>query len=191
MLQNDIVLAFKKLSWQTGKDDAGDNYAIFDIGDIQLQIIPRLRPIWGGKRLACVRSVTTKQFTSACTKIFHRNTEKHPHNPLVRGDEDLIQQDYTFKDISALSERLIEWAKIQDVDPALKRLRELPTDSKGTEPLYHLAALALAGDVDKLAYYQRSFEAGDRLGFVPYISKEMIDRAVEIAKDTSSRISTE
>ncbi|TXR48436.1 DUF6990 domain-containing protein [Phyllobacterium endophyticum] len=190
MLQNDIVLAFKELGWQTGKDEGGDNFAILDLGDILLQTIPRLRPITGGKTLDYGGSISTPEFTNTVAKIFSR---KEFHASLIVGWElkPLRQPDFTFEDIRALSTRLIEWAKSQDVDAALKRLRESRTDSKGTEPLYHLAALALAGDVDKLDYYQRSFEAGDRLGFVPYISKEMIDRAVEIAKDTSSRISTE
>ncbi|WP_425603185.1 DUF6990 domain-containing protein [Lysobacter soli] len=58
----------------------------------------------------------------------------------------------------------------------------LPTDSKGAMPLRHLAALALAKDVPRLESYQRAFERGDRPGFVPYIQKKMIDRAVSLAR---------
>ncbi len=48
-------------------------------------------------------------------------------------------------------------------------------------PLRHLAALAIAGDVSCLANYQFSFEQGDRLGFVPYVTQNMIGRALLIA----------
>ena len=54
-------------------------------------------------------------------------------------------------------------------------------------PMRHLAALALAGDVAKLKSYQASFEAGDRLGFVPYITKDYIDRAVALAEKYAAR----
>ncbi len=49
-------------------------------------------------------------------------------------------------------------------------------------PLRHLAALAIAGDVERLNSYKNSFEKGDRLGFVPYITVDMIDRAILIAQ---------
>ncbi|MFV9439627.1 DUF6990 domain-containing protein [Pseudomonas aeruginosa] len=50
-------------------------------------------------------------------------------------------------------------------------------------PLRHLAALAIAGDVSCLANSQFSFEQGDRLGFVPYITQDMIERALLIARN--------
>jgi hypothetical protein len=46
----------------------------------------------------------------------------------------------------------------------------------------HLGALALAGDADRLKFHQDAFERGERLGCVPYISKQMIDRALQIAE---------
>ncbi|WP_414858990.1 DUF6990 domain-containing protein [Pseudomonas aeruginosa] len=61
--------------------------------------------------------------------------------------------------------------------------RALPTNSKGAMPLRNLAALAIAGDVSCLANYQFSFEQGDRLGFVPYITQDMIERALLIARN--------
>ena len=44
-------------------------------------------------------------------------------------------------------------------------------------------ALALLGDIAKLKSYQASFEGGDRLGFVPYVTKGYIDRAVSLAEE--------
>ena len=48
----------------------------------------------------------------------------------------------------------------------------------GARPVWHLAALVVLGDLEKLKFYQASFEAGDRLGFVKYITKNYIDSAV-------------
>lgn len=36
---------------------------------------------------------------------------------------------------------------------------------------------------DRLSSYQRSFELGDRLGFVPYINAQMLERALMVALD--------
>ncbi|MGX7950382.1 DUF6990 domain-containing protein [Oleidesulfovibrio alaskensis] len=62
----------------------------------------------------------------------------------------------------------------------------LPTAAPGTRPIWHLAALVLPSDAAKLKFYQASFEAGDRLGFVPYITKDYIDRAMSLAGEYSS-----
>ena len=85
------------------------------------------------------------------------------------------------------SERSIAWAEEQDLDAELKALAALPTDASGTGPILHLAALAVSGDVAKLQSYQTTFEAGDRLGFVPYIKRDFIDRAVALAGEYAAR----
>ncbi|RMQ97899.1 hypothetical protein ALP94_02834 [Pseudomonas savastanoi pv. glycinea] len=77
-----------------------------------------------------------------------------------------------------MSESAISWARSQNIESGLMFYRNLPTDSKGAMPLRHLAALAIAGDVERLDGYKKSFEVGDRLGFVPYITDAMIDRAL-------------
>jgi hypothetical protein len=38
------------------------------------------------------------------------------------------------------------------------------------------------GDVERLKSYQASFEAGNRLCFVNYVTKDYIDRAVALAE---------
>lgn len=45
----------------------------------------------------------------------------------------------------------------------------------------HLTALAWKGNLDKLIEYEESFAQGHRLGFVPMITADMIDRALDIA----------
>jgi hypothetical protein len=81
-----------------------------------------------------------------------------------------------------MSEKAISWARSQNIESGLMGYRNLPTDAKGAMPLRHLAALAVAGDVERLEGYKKSFDMGDRLGFVPYITASMIDRAILKAK---------
>jgi len=84
--------------------------------------------------------------------------------------------------IIPIAEQVIDWARNVDISSEIKRHARLSTSSKGAMPLRHLAALALLGATEKLEMYRASFESGDRLGFVPYISIEMIERALEIAR---------
>ncbi|MDN3719635.1 hypothetical protein QW131_11790 [Roseibium salinum] len=73
------------------------------------------------------------------------------------------------------------------MDKALRDHAALPTNAPGARPIWHLAALALLGDVAKLKFYQASFEAGDRLGFVNYVTKDYIDRTVSFAERLAAR----
>ncbi len=86
------------------------------------------------------------------------------------------------------SDEAIAWAEAQDLDKALRDYAALPTNVPGARPIWHLGALAVLGDVAKLKSYQASFEAGDRLGFVNYVTKDYIDRAVVLAEKTASRL---
>lgn len=81
------------------------------------------------------------------------------------------------------------WAEAQDLDKALWDHAALPTNAPGARPIWHLAALALLGDVMKLKSYQASCAAGDRLRFVNYITKDYIDRAVALAEELVVRTS--
>ena len=81
------------------------------------------------------------------------------------------------------SDEAIAWAQEQDLGKALRGHAALPTNAPGARPIWHLAALALLGGVAKLKSYQVSFEAGDRLGCVNYVTKDYIDRAVFLAEE--------
>jgi len=125
------------------------------LDDITVESIITLGPTTGGKLLTSSPSVSIDDFDSAVATI---SLAKKDHASLiVGGDERIRQLEFRFEDIQALSARLIDWARQQDVDAALKKLRELPTDAKGRMPRLHLVALALAGDTDRLRFYQESF----------------------------------
>lgn len=90
---------------------------------------------------------------------------------------------FTESDIVSISNELLEWAKQQNVEEGLSIFCNYPTDAVGNMPLKHLGALAIAKDVNRLNYYLESFKAGNRLGFVPYITQDFIERALKIAEE--------
>ena len=89
-------------------------------------------------------------------------------------------------DIAAISRDVLAWAASQSISEGLRCYRDLPTDSAGILPLFHLAAMAMNGEKAILGEYLQSFKDGDRMGFVPYIKEETIGRALDVAKRYAS-----
>ena len=90
------------------------------------------------------------------------------------------------ENVARLSDEAIDWAKKQDLPAALIEHAGLPTNAPGARPIWHLAALAILGDVAKLRSYHSSFVDGDRLGFVNYVTTDYIERALEQAENPPS-----
>ena len=83
--------------------------------------------------------------------------------------------------IEDLLSKVEAWAQHQNLEVGIQKYAELPTDSKGIFPLYHLSALAITGQVAKLEDYLEHFKQGDNMGFAPYIKQDYIERALEEA----------
>lgn len=177
----EILPVFESLGWSCGKDDVGDHFCLMCLEGAQVQIIPTIGKRSGYFRISLSPSVSSEEFTAAAAFILGRDGG---HEPIVVSSvmpEKLIE--LNFEVIVRLSQSVISWASVQDIEKGLAVYRALPTDSKGALPLRHLAALAVAGDVERLAKYQFSFVQGDRLDFVPYVTQEMISRALSLAQD--------
>lgn len=181
MNAKDATIILKSIGWLVYKDEVGDRYTHFKLPDRTIQIVYGLRKWSDYQEFSSTLSLSTDAFSSACGHIQHDNST---YTPLVRARKGLLFRapEITKEHIQQAAEEAINWAKEQDLDQALLDYVALPTDAPGARPIWHLAALALLGDVAKLESYQSSFAAGDRLGFVPYISKDCIDRALAVAE---------
>jgi len=167
------------LGWRAGKDEVGEFFFTRNIDSVRVQLLPQIAKRPDYFRFSLNPSVSTDDFSAAISLI---SGEKTDFEPIIVGNEipKKITQ-ITTHTVHELSDQVIFWARNQNIDQGLEMLRNLPADSKGAFPLRHLAALSLAGDVEILRLYQRSFSAGDRCGFVPYITAQAINRALEIA----------
>lgn len=182
MKTKDVTPILKSLGWKAFTDEVGDKYALFELSDRIVSIIYGLSRLRDEQQLLVMRSTSTDAFSNACAKICPRDGTytplvipwKNPHSRAPEISEEHVRQ---------ASDEAIAWAQEQDLDEALRDHAALPTNAPGARPVWHLAALALLGDVAKLKSYQASFEAGDRLGFVNYVTKDYIDRAVFLADD--------
>lgn len=180
MKEKDVVSILMEQGWVCSKDEVGDYFCVTDIGGVKVQIIPSVRERSDHFRVSLMPSVSTKEFSETVAFV---QGEGSGYSPVIVSNEPPEKlPKFSSDDVLRMSEKAISWARSQNIESGLMVYRNLPTDTKGAMPLRHLAALAIAGDVERLEGYKKSFEMGDRLGFVPYITGGMIDRAVLKAK---------
>jgi hypothetical protein len=182
MNKNKIYKQLDLVGWQIETDEAGDKVASFDLSDRKLRIIPDIRRIRGEQQLAVSPTLSTEAFSSMCAKIAANGTSYTPMIRAWKGTKIKVPEIQS-EHVVQLSDEAIVWAKQQNLHKALLEHSNLPTNSPGARPIWHLAALAILGDVSKLRSYHSSFTAADRLDFVNYVTLEFIERALEQAEN--------
>lgn len=180
MKEKDIVSILKEQGWVCSKDEVGDYFCVTDVGGVQLQIIPSVGKRSDHFRVSLMPSISSKEFSEAVSLILGDGGSNAPI--IVSNEAPEKLSDFSSDDVIRLSEKAMSWARSQSIEEGLTVYRQLSTDVKGAMPIRHLAALAIAGDTGRLDEYKKNFEKGDRLGFVPYITSDMIDRALMIAQ---------
>jgi hypothetical protein len=184
--RNQIKNWLIEFGWKIEKDEIGDKFCTFELENCVLVAGLDFRKYGDMMRVLVTPSISTEEYTNVVNKIFGKKSQ-NGLMPIIIASYPFLQQIiYTYDDIKKLSNDLIIWAKAQSVEQGLRLYENLPTDSKGRMPLCHLASLAILGNVEKLAYYLNSFKKGDKLGFVPYITEEMIERALLAVKSKSN-----
>ncbi|MFS8048049.1 DUF6990 domain-containing protein [Rhizobium sp. BR 314] len=85
-----------------------------------------------------------------------------------------------FKDIL---QEIEAWGQNLNLQNCVQELATKGIPEVGGGQLRHLTALAYLGDFNTLLDYQKIFRKGKRLNFVPMITAEIIDRAIDIAAE--------
>ncbi|MFJ2995787.1 DUF6990 domain-containing protein [Pandoraea sp. NPDC087047] len=186
MSEKTTIEILKQNKWTPQKDEVGDTVLELNLCDRILIIIPSIRKFQLHYTADFIPSTSTEKFRDIARQIRQQKKLIAP----------LALMKFRTREISEISEatiipitnEIIEWARSVDINSEIIRHAQLPTNTWGAMPLRHLAALALLGDTEKLEFYKKSFESGDRLGFATYISIEMIERTLEIAQTNSARL---
>jgi len=179
--KNAVIAAFKSYGWSIETDEVGDKIGLLNLPDRIVDVIPHLQRVKGKQQLSILPTLSTRIFSDYCKAVDGRGEN---YTPLIRARKRILITSYElqYEDISHISDSAIDWAQEQDLNNAIQDHAALPTDAPGARPVWHLASLAILGEVERLKFYQASFETGDRLGFVNYVTKEYIDRAVALAE---------
>lgn len=189
MKLKDIMDHLKSKGWNCKRDEAGDRYAIKEFEGFQIQLLPLLDKRKNHIIFSLEPSLSLKQYSETCALLLQRKDDFEPLIsrygwPKLSSEMDSLPQrefeELSLADIDSLEIETIEWAKKQDINKAIGYYANLPTDSTGSLPLNHLAALIVQKNKEQLEHYQKSFLEGNRLGFVPYITDEVMNRAVQL-----------
>ena len=179
MTKRELLEILNVRGWFLAKDEVGDVFAILSLKDRVISVIPNVKNLKTGQAVHMRESVSTKAFSKALSHIAGQDETYWPLK--TRFGSPFHSENFSAKDISAMLDNIKTWGNEINLEAELAIKRNLPTQSAGTLPLYHLAALALNKGQSTLALYQDAFENDDRLGFVPYISKEHILRSLEVS----------
>jgi len=170
----------KSIGWQTYKEE-GDRGAYFQLPDRTVDIGYEIKRFIDEQKFSVGLSLSTDAFSAICSRI---RDEKNAYWQLIKAWNwpGIYAPEIKEEHIHQASNAALDWAKQQDLQQGILERAALPTSSYGVRPIFHLAALVLLGDIEKLKSYQACFAADDRLDFNPHITKDHIDRAVELAE---------
>ena len=181
MKKKEFIVELKSLGWTQQRADGETFYRYAQDGRL-IDINPTIRPMTGKTMVAAGVSVTTEAFIAATDAVSGKAEGGHPLVAPWPPHDGVYVTQLDADVVAKISQQSIDWGMAQDLDAALAAMRAYGTGEYGSRPLLHLAALALAGETEKLESYRQSFKAGDRLGFAPYIGIGYIERALEFAK---------
>jgi len=181
MNTSEVVKNFQIQGWIVKLDV--DRYAEKNLGDRIVQVLFKLKSLGEYQKFEASYSVKSTDFSVAVKEIEgdrsdYNDTLKVNFRDDVRLQVPKVAPEY----IEIVCVSAIEWAKTVDITKRYEELCNIDSSTPGAAGVWHLAALCLMGSIDKLTSYQVRFEEGDNCGFVPFITKDYIDRAVVFAK---------
>ncbi len=186
----------KSLGWSTEKINENDHMASYQLADREVDILYNDEIAKDYPQFDSAFMISTGILSTACKFIDPTHTEDIPDIQLnfeAKGLE-IFEPEVTADRLKQALDDALEWS-VKDIDFS-KRLRsdygrapwqqdaKSKTDNKDYA-LLHLGALALLGDVEALQSYQKSFTAGDHLGFDESINKTHLERALALAKEVA------
>ncbi|WP_019219045.1 DUF6990 domain-containing protein [Bartonella florencae] len=183
----------KSLGWSTKKIDGDDYMASYQLADREVDILYNDEIAKDCPQFDSAFLISTGILAAACKLIDPTNVQDFPDLELnfeAKGLE-IFEPEVSEDRLKQALDDALEWA-VKDIDLS-ERLRcdygaapwqqdaRSKTDNKDYA-LLHIGALALLGDVETLQSYQKSFTAGDHLGFDESIGQTHLERALALAK---------
>lgn len=160
----------------------GEEVVVFDLPPFRVNVFQTYRDLGRGEARAALELVADLPELSAVANALIGNPADawntiHTDRWSRRLAEIEVTRDLVRAQITGLLDRV----RALDPGAVLARCRAECPDFEGGLQLCHLAALALAGDGARLRDYHGRMLAGDRLNFVPMITPDLVQRAVERA----------
>lgn len=180
MKNQDIHQILKENGWTVKRVDS-DYIGLYCLDDKIIRLIPSIKK-GSVFYFSFSPSISSQGFSKIAAYICN-DKKRNPHYHVLSMPEKILETAEIDRDfIEENLKKIIFWAKNQDLSKGINDYVKLPTDSKGIWPLMHLAALAFTKDKEKLLTYLSNFKIGNNMKFVPYITQDYIERAIQMAE---------
>ena len=156
---------------------------LFKVGDFKLKLEPFFSPAFEGYKVGSNCVISHEEFSKVVNRILGRPLSRDQCIVWENLEERFENPQETKEAIRRLITRETGRVELLDINELIKEFGLACPDGPSMPQVCHLAALAWLGDFNKLTDYQNIFGRGHRMNFVPMITKEMIDRALEISYD--------
>ena len=182
----ELAEEFERLGWEVSEADWQERLAVCQRSDRNVSVIIGISEMLGRERLTMLPAVESRALADACSMIDPGYAQSSPYQK-DRGFIEVSVPEFLEQHVRHASEKAIAWAERQDLDDAIAEYAVPSADSRREFPIWHLAALALAGDSHRLNAYLKSFDAGKPLGFPRSTKRDHIARALELAESRTQR----
>jgi hypothetical protein len=166
--------------------DRKDKWWELDCGDFVLSIELGQRFAASGFRLEMDCAVSHKRLSAIAGQILGepaRGPHSFKYDQRRMEVESLDGADVHYRKL--IQEEVEEVGKL-DMEKVIKDFAANCPDTPSMRQVMHLASLAWLADFTTLTEYKEIFQRGYRMNFVPIITPEMIQRAVQIAFDRAA-----
>lgn len=177
---DEVVEIFKQAGW-TPKLRV-DHYAEKEVDDRIVRILFKFKDLGVCQKFEASYSIKNAEFSSAVKEVEGGRSEYNDLLKVCKNKARFQGPKITREHIEMTCTSAIAWAMSVDISQRYEALCDLDPSTPGAAGVWHLAALALKKCTGKLTSYQVRFEAGDDCGFIPFITKTYIDRALELAQ---------
>lgn len=180
MNTKEVVETFRELGWIPKLNV--DRYAEREFGDRVAEVLFKFKSLGEYQKFEASYAIRCAEFTAAVKEVEGRRSE---FNDMLKDNLkdtlSVMEPEITREHIETACANAIDWAMSVDIEERYNELCDLDPATPGAAGIWHLAALALKRHSDRLIHYQSRFEIGDNCGFVNFIGKDHIDRAVALA----------
>lgn len=177
----DLFNALQAEGWTVNRDrDDGSRLAMRHDGGKIFYLLPDVRVTAKGTRIDWREAIVPNAYIRAVSIIANEPKRYYPLAWRQSTKHELPNMTVKAA-LAGLGDVLSQLAN-EDLDKSLEETASLPLSSPGNGPIRLLAAKACRGDCRDLHNMRDKMLAGDRQGFVPYVTVAHLERAIEACR---------
>lgn len=150
-------------------------------GQVTLYISPTIKAIGDQFVIRVIAACTHSEFGEFCKKILKETGNLLPTMESKSFSTKLFYKAEIYKELEKLIEEIEIWSNSIDFNKKMRWFHDSRPNIPQMYQVWHIAALSYYENYEQLMQYQDLFLKGNKLNFLPIVTKEMLDLAVEYA----------